>query len=144
MRLITVMITVYFRHTVYKIRAEKSDPLAGGGAGVVVQGWSPPLIRAVPRLLVGSVAPPPFPFASPRGRMAQPEPELAEGVPPTPAWTPSESSFAVKKKQKDGKKGTLELEEGGKFGGKFAKWKKLHFVIRGDRLMVFENVLENE
>jgi ankyrin repeat protein len=77
--------------------------------------------------------------------MAEPEPEpVEEGVPPVPAWKPGESSFAVKKKIKDGKKGALELEEGGKFGGKFAKWKKLHFVIRGDRLMVFENVLENE
>lgn len=77
--------------------------------------------------------------------MAEPEPELAEGVPPTPpAWEPGQSTFAVKKKKQDGKKGSLELEEGGKFGGKFAKWKKLHFVIRGDRLMVFENVLENE
>ena len=71
----------------------------------------------------------------------------SEGVPPEPvspsAWKPGSSSFSAKKK-KDGKKGKLELEEGAKFGGKFGKWKELHFVIRGDKLLVFENVLENE
>ena len=74
----------------------------------------------------------------------EPEPAVEEGVPPQPAWTPSDAKLGAAKKKRDGKKGSLELEQGGKFGGKFAKWEKLHFVVRGDKLLVFANVLENE
>ena len=70
--------------------------------------------------------------------------DLRHGVPPQPAWTPSDAKLGAAKKKRDGKKGSLELEQGGKFGGKFAKWEKLHFVVRGDKLLVFANVLENE